>query len=321
MRKIGFLYAGQGAQYTGMGQDFYEQDAEFRSFYDEISEREEIGFDVREVSFRGPEEVLNETEFTQPCMVAFQMGVTGILNRLGIRPSLAAGLSLGEYSALAAAGVFQPGQVVSLVRYRGKVMQEASAGRDTEMIAVLGLSPEMVRKGTDQVREEFSGTGLIAEPANYNCPGQITVSGDRKAVDRAAEVLKGLGAVRCLPVKVSGPFHTSLMKPAGDRLRERFQKEHFGKMQIPVVFNCLGNVKSTEDQIPDLLEKQVQSSVYFEDSLKTMAKEGVELLVEIGPGNTLSKFARKTVPETSCLNIRKLSDIENLQKYLEERKQ
>lgn len=308
--KLGFLYAGQGAQYVGMGKEFYESDEAFHKLYDSLS----VGFDVKEISFNGPAEVLNETQYTQPCMVAFQVGVTELLKDKGIVPSISAGLSLGEYSALFSAGVFEANQVISLVRFRGDVMQQAAAGRECKMIAVLGLSADKVKAGCKQVKDEFAGKEFsIAEPANFNCPGQITVSGDAVAVDRAAEVMKELGAKRCLPVKVSGPFHTSLMKPAGDALRDRFKKENFGKLQVPVVFNCLGREKNPDDKVQELLEKQVQSSVYFEDSLCAIKKSGVDALIEIGPGNTLSKFAQKTVPDLPCFNIQKPEDIEFLQ--------
>lgn len=306
--KLGFLYAGQGAQAVGMGKDFYDADATFKALYDGLN----VGFDVKKISFEGPEEVLNETKYTQPCMVAFQVGVTEILKSKGIVPAMSAGLSLGEYSALYSAGVFEASQVISLVSYRGEVMAKAAEGRDCKMIAVLGLSQDQVKEGCAKVAEKFAGTGLVAEPANYNMPGQITVSGDTEAVDYAAEVMKELGAKRCLPVKVSGPFHTSLMKPAGDALKERFATENFGEMTLPVVFNCFGAEKKAEDSIPEILEKQVQSSVYFEDSLLAMQDAGVEAFVEIGPGNTLSKFAKKTCPGIPCYNVQTPEDVDAL---------
>ena len=175
---------------------------------------------------------------------------------------------------------------------------------------------DKVKEGCAIVNEEFKDRGLIAEPANFNCPGQITVSGDTEAVDRAAEVLKSLGAKRCLPVKVSGPFHTSLMKPAGEALRERFETEQFGEMNIPVVFNSYGRAKNDDEKISDILVKQVQSSVYLDDSIKYMADQGVELFVEIGPGNTLSKFVQKTTPDIECIKVDKVEDIAILKEKL-----
>jgi len=308
--KIGFIYAGQGAQSVGMGEDLYDNYPVFREAMDKAAEAEGLDFDVRDICFNGPAETLNETKYTQPCMVSFAVAMTKLLESYDIRPAVAAGLSLGEYSALYASGVFTEEQVMSLIAYRGKVMQEAAAGRDCKMIAVIGMDKDSVKEGCRKVAEELPG--LVAEPANFNCPGQITVSGDSAAVDRAAEVLKEMGAKRCLPVKVSGPFHTSLMKPAGDALAERFKTEAFGEMTFPVIFNCVGREKTEDETIPALLERQVQSSVYFDDTLKLMAEMGVEMLVEIGPGTTLSKFAAKTVPDVPVYSVSTAADVEKL---------
>ncbi len=307
--KLGFLYAGQGSQAVGMGKDLYETFPSFREVLDNAAP----GFDVKKVSFEGPAEVLNETKYTQPCMVAFAVGMTKVLEEAGIRPVVAAGLSLGEYSALYASGVFTEQQVIDLVAYRGNAMQSAVQGRACKMIAVLGLEREKIYEGCKRINEQFSE--LCCEPANFNCPGQITVSGDAEAVDAAAEVMKELGAKRVLPVKVSGPFHTSLMKPAGDALAERFQQENFGEMQFPVIFNAVGRPMNREETIPGLLEKQVQTSVLFEDTIRYMAEQGIDAFVEIGPGKTLSKFVQKTV-ELPCYNVEKAEDIEALKAVL-----
>ena len=309
--KLGFIYAGQGSQKVGMGLDLYEKYPEFKETFDNVSG---VDFALKQVWFEGPAETLNETKYTQPCMVAFAVGMTKVLKSLGIEPVCAAGLSLGEYSALYASGVFTEEQVIPLVQFRGNAMQTAVSGRDCKMIAVLGLDKETVFAGCDKVRAELeaSGKSLVAEPANFNCPGQITVSGDSEAVDMAAEVLKEMGAKRCLPVKVSGPFHTSLMKPAGDALAERFKSESFGEMRLPVIFNCIGREKNSEETIPELLEKQVQKSVYFDDSIKVMADMGIDAFVEIGPGKTLSKFVSKTVSDIPVYGVENVEDIEKL---------
>ena len=309
--KLGFIYAGQGSQKVGMGLDLYEKYPEFKETFDNVSG---VDFDLKKVCFEGPAETLNETKYTQPCMVAFAVGMTKVLKSLGVEPVCAAGLSLGEYSALYASGVFTEEQVIPLVQFRGNAMQTAVSGRECKMIAVLGLDKETVFAGCDKVREQLSAEGksLVAEPANFNCPGQITVSGDAEAVDMAAEVLKEMGAKRCLPVKVSGPFHTSLMKPAGDALAERFKSESFGEMKVPVVFNCIGREKTADESIPELLEKQVQKSVYFDDSIKAMADMGIDAFVEIGPGKTLSKFVQKTVSDIPVYGVETVEDIEKL---------
>ena len=315
--KIAFLYAGQGSQKVGMGKDLYEAYPAFRAVMDRAGEDASIGFDVRKICFEGPDEMLNETKYTQPCMVAFAAGLTKVLEEAGIRPEAAAGLSLGEYSALFASGVLEEDQVIRLVAFRGAAMQAAAEGRNTKMIAVLGLDADTVIRGCEQVRAELTGTSeCVAEPANFNCPGQITVSGDAAAVDRAAEVLKEMGAKKCIPVKVSGPFHTSLMKPAGDALAERFRGETFRDLQIPVYFNALGNTKSEEDTVPALLEAQVQKSVYFEQTLRRMAEDGVDTFVEIGPGHTLTGFVGKTLPEAAKYSVETAEEVENLIKTL-----
>lgn len=304
---IAFLYAGQGSQHPGMGADLYEAYPQFRQVLDGA----ELDFDLKEVSFQDSQGVLNETRYTQPCMVAFAVGVTQILADLGIRPDYVAGLSLGEYSALQAAGVFTPQQAISLVAYRGKVMAEASQGVACGMTAVLGLEREKLQ----QACEQASSLGVVAI-ANYNCPGQLVIGGHQAAVDEAARLAKEMGARRCMPLKVSGPFHTPLLKPAGDALAVKFQGETFGEMRIPVLFNCLGREKGAEDSIPALLERQVQSSVYMEDTIRRLAELGVDTIVEIGPGKVLSGFVRKTTPDIKTYAVETVADVEALAQAL-----
>ena len=284
--KLAFLYAGQGSQHPGMGADLYEAYPEFRAVLDGA----DVGFDLKTVSFTDPDGVLNQTQYTQPCMVAFAAGMTAILANKGIHPDYAAGLSLGEYSALEAAGVFTARQAVELAAFRGKAMAEAAAGVPCGMSAVLGLDRDTLR----QACEEASDEGVV-EIANYNCPGQLVIGGHKAAVDKAAARAKELGAKRCLPLKVSGPFHTSLLAPAGDALREKFTQITFGEMKFPVLFNCLGHEMGEGDTIPALLERQVQSSVRMEDTLRRLGELGVDTFLEVGPGKALSGFVKKTL--------------------------
>ena len=300
---IAFLYAGQGSQHPGMGADLYETYPQFRAVLDGA----DLDFDVKEVSFQDSQGVLNETRYTQPCMVAFAVGVTQILNHEGIRPDYVAGLSLGEYSALQAAGVFTPQQAISLVAFRGKVMAEAAKGVPCGMTAVLGLDREKL----EQACEQASALGVVCI-ANYNCPGQLVIGGHQEVVDEAARLAKEMGARRCMPLKVSGPFHTPLLKPAGDALAEKFKGETFGEMQVPVLFNCLGREKGPDDTIPALLERQVQSSVYMEDTIRRLAELGVDTIVEIGPGKVLSGFVRKTTPEIKTYAVETVADVQAL---------
>lgn len=305
--KIGFLYAGQGSQKVGMGKDLYDTYPEFKETLDNVH----LDFDVKECSFEGPIETLSKTRYTQPCMVSFAVGVTKILKSKGIVPSMAAGLSLGEYSALYAAGVLKENQVIDLVAYRGKAMEEAVSGRDVGMIAVMSLDRDSIKKACAQAHEEFKDSEFnIAEVANYNTPVQVTVSGDTPVITRAGEIMTEMGAKRIVPVAVSGPFHTSLMKPAGDKLAERFKSEEFGEMEFPVIFNSIGKEIADDKTIPEMLELQVQSSVYFEDSIRYMMEQGVDTFVEIGPGKTLSGFVKKIDRSFTTYSI---EDVESLQ--------
>ena len=300
---LAFLYAGQGSQHPGMGADLYEAYPVFKAVLDSA----DVDFDLKTVSFTDPDGVLNQTEYTQPCMVAFAAGMTAILYEMGIRPDYAAGLSLGEYSALQAAGVFTPAQAISLAAFRGKAMASAAAGIPCGMTAVLGLDREKLQQACDQAAD----AGVV-EIANYNCPGQLVIGGEQPAVDKAAGIAKELGARRCMPLKVSGPFHTSLLAPAGDALREKFKEITFGEMRIPVLFNCLGREMGPGDTIPALLEKQVQSSVYMEDTIRRLEALGVDTIVEIGPGKALSGFVKKTAPSIKTYAVETCADIEAL---------
>ena len=292
--KLAFVYAGQGSQKVGMGRDFYEQYPAFRAMLDCVP----VDFDVKKLCFEGPEDQLSQTRYTQPCMVAFAVGVTDLLFEAGIRPQAAAGLSLGEYSALYCAGVFDKKTVLQTVALRGQVMEEAARGLECGMTAVLGLDREKLL----QACQEASRLGVV-QICNYNCPGQLVISGEKAAVDRAGELARELGAKRCMPLKVSGPFHTGLMKPAGDALAEHFKTISFGAMDLPVYFNCKGAPMGEGDTVPALLERQVQSSVCWEDTIRAMERDGIDTIVEIGPGRTLTSFVKKTAPSVRTYNI------------------
>ncbi len=292
--KLAVLYAGQGAQHPGMGKEFYEASSAFRAAFDSA----ELEFDLHRVCFEDPDDVLNQTEYTQPCMVAFACGVTAVLAEQGIQPDFVAGLSLGEYSALEAAGVFTARQAIELAAYRGRAMADAAKGIDCGMTAVLNLDRETLAACCEQA----SDLGCV-QICNYNCPGQLVIGGEKAAVDKAAERAKQAGARRCIPLKVSGPFHTRLMAPAGDALAKRFETESFGEMRVPVLFNCLGREKSGTDTIPQLLVRQVQSSVYMEDTLRRLGELGVDHILEVGPGSALSGFVKKTLPGVACAAV------------------
>ena len=309
--KLGFLYAGQGSQHPGMGADLYEAFPTFRAILDRADG--DVDFDLKQTCFADPEKKLDQTQYTQPCMVAFAAGLTAVLREQGVVPAAVAGRSLGEYSALHAAGVFDASAAVKLVAFRGRTMEAAAEGRESAMMAVLGLEREILQAACDSASE--LGTVVIA---NYNCPGQLVIGGEKTAVERAAVLAREQGARRCLPLKVSGPFHTPLMAPAGEALRDYFRSIHFAEPNIPVIFNCLGDGKPEGTLIQDLLVRQVQSSVLMEDSIRRMAAMGVDAMVEIGPGKALTGFVRKTVPEMSVCPVETTADVEALVQRVKE---
>ena len=321
--KLGFIYAGQGSQKVGMGQDFYENYPEFAKVMDDASGfvKDVTDFEVKDLCFDGPIEKLSQTRYTQPCMVSFAVGVTKLLRQEGINPEYVCGLSLGEYSALYAADVLDEKEVLNLVAFRGKVMEEAVTGREVKMAAVLMMEREVIEDccRTAQKKINASSTGddtPIVQVANYNCPGQIVISGDACAVDEAIALLKEAGARKIVPLAVSGPFHTSLMKSAGDALKERFEGVNFKAPSAQIIFNATGRPMQEGESFATLLEKQVQSSVYLEDSIRYMKEQGVDVIVEIGPGSAISKFVKKTAPEITVMSIDSVEDykkvVENL---------
>ena len=289
--KLAFLFAGQGSQKAGMGRDLYEAYPAFRAAFDAAA----LDFDLKKVCFEDPDGVINQTAYTQPCMVAFAAGVNAVLRERGVVPAYAAGLSLGEYSALQCAGVFTAKQAVELAAYRGAAMAKAAQGVDSAMTAVLMLP----REALERCCEEASSLGVV-KICNYNCPGQLVIGGEKAAVDRAGELAKAAGARRLTPLRVSGPFHTPLMQPAAEALERRFETEAFGGMQIPVLFNCLGREKG-DQTVAQLLVRQVKESVYMEDIIRRLAELEVNTVIEIGPGRALSGFVGKTAgSEIAC---------------------
>lgn len=307
--KIAFLYAGQGSQHPGMGADLYAQSVPFRQAFDAAIT--ELDFDCKEVCFTDKDGVMGRTEYTQPCMVAFAVGVTTALQAYGIVPEVVAGLSLGEYSALYAAGVFDASAAVAIVAKRGKAMAQAAQGVPCGMTAVLGLEAEILEECCALAQHECGATVQIC---NYNCPGQIVIGGDATAVAHCATLAKNAGAKRCLPLKVSGAFHTALMQPAGETLKEVFANSVFAQARIPVLFNTLGRERVKGDAtVPELLVQQVQSSVQMEAMIRRLVTLGVDTVIEIGPGKVLSGFVKKTVGSTiACYTVETQADLQAL---------
>ncbi len=315
--KLGFVYAGQGAQSVGMGKDFYDTYETYRATLDAAEQvvMRDAGFSLQEVSFMGPAEHLNQTRYTQPCMTAFAIGVTKLLRRDGILPQMALGLSLGEYGALYAADVLDEIEVLRTVTFRGKVMEEAAAGREVKMVAVLKAEEAQIAEAVQKASAAMTG-GEIVEIANYNCPGQIVISGDAKAVDAACEILKEGGVKRLIPLAVSGPFHTSLMKPAGDALYMRLKDVPFGDAEIPVIANETAKPIEAKS-IRESLRAQVQSSVRLSQSLQYMEQSEITHVIEIGPGATISKFIAKAAPSIRTLSISTVEDYAKVEEFLD----
>ncbi len=286
--KTAFLYAGQGSQKTGMGQDFYETFPEFKNVYDSIN----LDFDIRQACFINPDNILIKTQYTQPCMVAFACGITEVLYRKGITPDYVCGLSLGEYSALYAAGVWSLDDTMKIIAARGKAMAEASEGVEAAMVAVTSLSAETVKACCDKA----SDFGIVSI-CNLNCPGQVVIGGSRSVVDRAVQYAKEAGAKRCVPLAVSGPFHTEYMKPAGEKLESVLQNIRFNTPGCEVLYNYLGGPKGEDQSISELLVKQIQYTVRMNESIKYLIDNNVKTFVEIGPGTVLNGFVKRTLKE------------------------
>lgn len=308
MSKIAFIFPGQGAQYAGMGKDFYDTYSEAKAVYQLAGEVS--GLDMEALCFTENDK-LNITEYTQIAMLATEIAILKVLESKGLKADVTAGLSLGEYGALAAADVMELKDLFYLIRKRGIYMQEAYPVGGA-MSAVLGLDSEKILEVCNTVSSQ---TGGIVSIANYNCPGQIVITGEEKAVAAAADALQAAGAKKCVPLKVSGPFHSILLGDAGKKLRLELDKVEVNQPKIPYVCNVTAELISDNQNIRTLLEQQVSSSVCWQQSIEKMIADGVDLFIEIGPGRTLSGFMRKINKEVKCVNIDKLADLD---KVLEE---
>lgn len=309
MSKVAFIFPGQGAQYIGMAKDFYEQKPQCKEVF-EIATKE-LGINMMDLCFEENEN-LNKTEYTQAAMLTACISILRAVEETGVKADMTAGLSLGEYSALVANGTLSFEDAVKIVRKRGCFMEhEVPDGKGT-MAAVLGLDANKIELICEETTKEM---GNPVEPANYNCPGQIVISGEKNAVLEANKRLSEAGAKRVLELKVSGPFHSSMLKGAGDKLAEVLNEVEFKKSQMPYVTNVTAQVitSETEDsEIKKLLEKQVSSPVKWQQSIECMIKEGIDTFIEIGPGRTLSGFLKKIDRSKTVVNIEKIEDLEKL---------
>lgn len=301
MGKTVFMFPGQGAQYVGMGKDFYEQIPVCREMFELASKAS--GLDVPALCFEENEQI-NITEYTQIAMLAAEVAMLKAIEEKGLKPDVTGGLSLGEYGALVASGVISPEDVFKIVRKRGIYMQEAVPSGGA-MVAVLGLDTAVIEK----VCEETEGCVTIA---NYNCPGQIVITGEEDAAQAAVEKLTAAGAKRCVPLKVSGPFHSPLLVGAGEKLAKELAHVEIHDIQIPYIANVTADYVTDKSQVKPLLEKQVSSSVKWQQTIERMIADGADTFVEIGPGKTLSGFMRKINKDMKVINVEKVEDLEKL---------
>ena len=301
MSRIAFIYPGQGAQVCGMGQDFYEQTETGKKVFDLATEI--LGFSLPELCFEKNDR-LDITEYTQAAMVTTSIAMTKVLEENGVKPDVTAGLSLGEYCALYAAGVMSEKDAIATVRQRGILMQEAVPVGQGAMAAVLAMDASAI----EEVIADIDGVQI----ANYNCPGQIVISGKKEAVETACEKLKEAGAKRTIMLNVSGPFHSKMLTGAGEKLGEVLASVEVHKPQIPYVANVTAAYVTEADEVKPLLTKQVSSSVRWQQSVETMLADGVDTFIEIGPGKTLAGFMRKIDRSAKVYNVEKLEDVQKV---------
>lgn len=301
MSKIAFIYPGQGAQKCGMGKDFYDNAPRAKALFDRASEI--LDLDMKELCFEENDK-LDITEYTQAALVTTCLAMTDVVRSKGIEPDVTAGLSLGEYCAIAVAGGMSELDAIRTVRKRGILMQEAVPVGVGSMAAVLGMTGEDIEK----VVEPMEGVSI----ANYNCPGQLVITGYTEAVEKASELLKEAGAKRVVPLKVSGPFHSALLTEAGKKLGEELETVEWSSLRIPYVTNVTAEAVIDIRKTKELLEKQVAGSVRWEQSVRNMLADGVNVFVEIGPGKTLAGFLKKIDKEATVYNIEKWEDVDTV---------
>lgn len=299
--KTAFLFSGQGDQTPGMGKELYDHYEIVRKTFDQASQV--LNYDMAKLCFTENEQ-LDLTEYTQPAILTVSIAFLRLLKEKGITPDAAAGLSLGEYSALVASEALDFETAVGLVAKRGKYMAEPAPAGVGKMVAVMNTPAETIEKACEQASEY----GIVS-PANYNTPKQIVIGGEKEAVDHAMDLLTEAGVRRMVVLNVSGPFHTKLLEPAAQKLKETLQEITFNQMQIPVISNTTAKVMK-QDEIKDLLERQVKSPVRFYESVETLKELGIERVIEVGPGKTISGFMKKI---DKSIQTNRVSDLKTLQ--------
>lgn len=302
--KIGFLFPGQGAQSVGMGKDLYDEYEEYRNVYKEVQKI--TGVNVADITFNSSEEILSQTKNTQICILTMSLAILELLKKDNVEAVASTGLSLGEYSALINSKAISFEDGVKIVKTRGELMQNLCPEGNWSMAAVLGLEDEKVINICKEVTN-----GFVA-PANFNCPGQIVISGEKQAIEEANEKLKEAGAKRVLELKTSGPFHTKKLEKASIELRKELENIKINSFNTKVIKNLDGKEYLDTDNVKEILAKHIINPVKFEQSLRTMIDMGIDTFVEIGPGKTLSGFVKKI---DRNLNVFNINDIESYVKF------
>lgn len=283
--KIGFLFPGQGSQFVGMGKELYETDEDYKSIYDKV--KDITGIDIAKISFEGPDDVLNQTKYTQLAVLTNSLAELEVLKKKGVKADISAGLSLGEYTALIYSNALSFEDGVRLVQKRGEFMQDLAPQGNWQMAAVLGVSDEDIEILCSKVKKGF------AVPANYNCPGQVVVTGDEEGIMELQNLAKEMGIRKVRILKTSGPFHTEKLKRSSDALRKELDKVKINNFESQVVRNIDGEVYNDNDDVRDILARHIMSPVRFSKSLLNMKSLGVDNFIEVGPGKTLSGFVKR----------------------------
>lgn len=309
--KTVFMFSGQGAQYAGMGKELYQNYAVAKDIFERADEV--LGYSIKDICFTD-EDKLNETEFAQPAILTMSIAAMKVLEEKGVRAEMTAGLSLGEYSAYVASGAMEFEEAVALVQKRGKFMAEAVPSGEGGMYAIIGLDTELVEEACKEATDK--GLGL-AIPANYNAPGQIVIAGATPAVEEAAKSAKEKGAKLAVKLKVSGPFHTSMLEPAAKKLTPELEKMNIHPMSIPVYTNVDASVVPSEKDIIPILSKQVVSPVRFSDIVLNMHEAGADTFIELGPGKALCGFVKRTVKGVTIVNVEDESSLSKTMAKLE----
>ncbi len=303
MGKIAFVFPGQGAQFVGMGKEIYENNEKARAEFDKIFAN--LSFDLKTAMFEGPEETLKKTKYTQPAIVAMSLVLEKLVREKGIKPDFVAGHSVGEYAAIGSGEFLSLEDAVKLTSFRGEVMNEIAESVNGGMAAIIGMD-------SDKIEEVLKTVEGVVEAVNFNEPKQTVIAGQKEAIEKACVVLKEAGAKRAMALAVSGPFHSSLMKPAGEKLRDEAAKYDFKEGSAKLVANTTAQFISTPDEIKSEIYAQSFGPVKWVDTVKKLKENGVDTIYEIGPGKVLAGLIKKIDKEITVININSLSDIDNI---------